>query len=176
MVEEMPLAKVEAKLGRPLTRLDTVVEALGGRVHLCVELKTPKHALVRMDLVRGALEALDRLPKDAPVIVDSFDRTTVVRVRETLVQRARRGDSRPWQVAFDFPQKPVQGDWLEFASQSGFDWVYVHERFVTPDVVVGAHALGLRVMAYPVDDRGRARALLAAGVDGIMADRAGLLE
>ena len=48
--------------------------------------------------------------------------------------------------------------------------------FATADLVAEAHACGLRVVPYVVDDPPTMRALLAAGVDGLIANRPDVLR
>ena len=60
-------------------------------------------------------------------------------------------------------------DWaMETAVDRGHVALHPHEASVTPELVTAAHALGLAVNTWTVDDPARMRELAAAGVDGIV--------
>ena len=53
---------------------------------------------------------------------------------------------------------------------------YQRVPIVTPAFIATAHAAGLEVHVWTIDDPGEMRRLLALGVDGIMTDRPDLLR
>ncbi|KRF02902.1 hypothetical protein ASG88_05955 [Nocardioides sp. Soil777] len=91
----------------------------------------------------------------------------------------------PW-----FDGLEVEEHFVRTAAAQGFDAVSpVHGSpfasgvddpayvpFTTPELVADAHDAGLRVIPYVVDDPPTMRALLAAGVDGLITNRPDLLR
>ncbi len=63
------------------------------------------------------------------------------------------------------------GDTAAGAARDGLSAVSVYNGGVTPGFVASAHAAGLAVYAWTVNDPARIPALLSAGVDGIVTDR-----
>lgn len=61
------------------------------------------------------------------------------------------------------------------AVRRGAGMVMLDQAVVTPDVVVRAHAWGLAVHAWTVNDEEAWRRLIDAGVDGVLTDRPGYL-
>jgi len=66
-------------------------------------------------------------------------------------------------------------DALQVVRQLQLDAINVADDLVTPALVVGAHAHGLRVGVWTVNDADRARELVAMGVDSITSDRPDIL-
>ena len=58
----------------------------------------------------------------------------------------------------------------------GAEAINPHDVMATPELVEKAHAEGLGVNVYTVDDPARMGALLAMGVDGIFSNRPDLLR
>jgi len=74
----------------------------------------------------------------------------------TFVLLARARLAGPYRPPFDVLQVPVERGGI---------------RVVTPAVIRAAHAKGVPVHAWTIDDRAQIDALLALGVDGIIGDR-----
>ncbi len=116
-------------------------------------------------------------------------RTEPLLARNLLVSprylRASPDGPSPW-----FDGLEVEDHFVRTAAAQGFDAVSpVHGSpfasgvddpayvpFATPELVADAHAAGLRVIPYVVDDPPTMRALLGAGVDGLITNRPDLLR
>lgn len=116
-------------------------------------------------------DALRREGRTGDVVVGSFhedamaafraacpDVATAATPREvrTFVALARARLAGPYRPPFDVLQVPVERGGV---------------RVVTPAMVRAAHAKGIPVHAWTIDDRGQIDALLRMGVDGIIGDR-----
>ena len=66
------------------------------------------------------------------------------------------------------PDADTAGRFVDRARRRGHGAVHPHHGAVTPHLVALAHAAGLRVNTWTVDDPERIRALAALGVDGIV--------
>jgi glycerophosphoryl diester phosphodiesterase len=99
--------------------------------------------------------------------------------------RASPDGPSPW-----FDGLEVEEHFVRTAAAQGFDAVSpihgspfasgvddpAYVPFTTPELVTDAHDAGLRVIPYVVDDPPTMRALLAAGVDGLITNRPDLLR
>jgi glycerophosphoryl diester phosphodiesterase len=61
---------------------------------------------------------------------------------------------------------------LALAREHGFPWVHVQSEGVTGDLVAAAHAHGVRVMVWTVDDQAAVRHFAGLGVDKVCTNRA----
>ncbi len=98
-----------------------------------------------------------------------------------FLQAGQPGDS-PWLGGIDADD--FGGDLVAAAASLGFDAISpVHGTpqngavtdpdyvpYVTADMVQRAHAAGMQVIPWTVDDKPTMRALIAAGVDGLITD------
>lgn len=90
----------------------------------------------------------------APDAVTSASRREIVQAALQPARMLSRSPARAWQVPY-----LVKG-----------------RRLVTPRFVDKAHALGVQVHVWTVDDRAQMTALLDLGVDGVMTDRTDTLR
>jgi glycerophosphoryl diester phosphodiesterase len=155
-------AYTELRRARPdVPTLDEVLDRVGGRIGLAVELKHPGR-YPRHRLTARTLAALDAhgVPPGSVTVV-SFAPAAIAetrRLRPELrtvqhVGRAsiRRAATYAWGVGFD-------------------------DRWVTRRGIALARRLGLATTVYTVNDPARMRALVALGVDGIFTDRPDVLR
>jgi glycerophosphoryl diester phosphodiesterase len=116
-------------------------------------------------------------------------RTEPLLARNLLVSprylRASADGPSPW-----FDGLEVEEHFVRTAAAQGFDAVSpihgspfasgvddpAYVPFTTPELVADAHAAGLRVIPYVVDDPPTMRSLLGAGVDGLITNRPDLLR
>jgi glycerophosphoryl diester phosphodiesterase len=89
-------------------------------------------------------------------------------VLQVLRGWARSGAS-PWAAGFD--AKKFDGSIISAIKAAGADGWFPWWRDATPDAVSEAHALGLHVGAWTVNDLTAMRALVGKGVDAICTDR-----
>lgn len=61
---------------------------------------------------------------------------------------------------------------LALAREHGFPWVHVHYEGVTGELVAAAHAQGIKVMVWTVDNPDSVRSYAGLGVDKICTNRA----
>ncbi len=143
-----PLAEL-AEVGIPT--LEQVIELARGRIGIMAELKSP-HLYRR----RGLVERATRLLSGEDVVV-SFQR------RALLEARRLRPELRLLQHV---------GLGVSIRAAAGYAWaVGLWDARATPRGIARAHALGLLVTVYTVNDTARMRELAELGVDGIFTDR-----
>lgn len=143
--------------GEPMLTLSEVFELLAGRAALNVEIKSPEPDWPRTAEVLAAVLGGDRL---ATSIVSSFEMGALTAVRERL------------------PRVPVGVLWhhvdllpaWRWAERLGAAALHPYAPLVTDDVVRDAHARGLRVNTWTVNDEADMVRLAQLGVDAIISD------
>jgi glycerophosphoryl diester phosphodiesterase len=128
-------------------------------------------------LADATLAVIDDAAAGSRVIVESFDwrgPRHVRRVRPDIVlawltRPATERDAALW---WDGPTPADFGGSVPraVAAEGGPIWAPEHTG-LTPDLVAEAHELGLRVLAWTVNDPAAMRDLLDWGVDGLITDR-----
>ena len=91
---------------------------------------------------------------------------------QMLRQWARTGTS-PWAAGYDAAQ--YGGSMLRAMKMAGADGWFPMYRDATPECIAEAHALGLKVGAWTVDDPTEMGVLIDSGIDAICTDRPDLL-
>jgi glycerophosphoryl diester phosphodiesterase len=136
--------------GEPLPLLEQALEVLRG-LEVWVEVKglAPEHD-------RRLLETLDAGPEPARYGVHSFDHRIVARLG-LLRPGLRRGAL--------LSSYPI--DIVETVKRSGAEALWQEWHLIDRDLVAAAHAAGLAVVAWTVDDPAACRQLAAAGVDAL---------
>ncbi len=138
--------------GHAIPTLDAVLDAMGHRLSLYVEVKAPAGR------EPAVLACLDRHP-GARVSVHAFDHRIAARCR------ALRPGLPIGFLSASYP--------LELAAQFTVvrpDAFWQHAALVDAALVVAAHAAGVRLVAWTENAPDRARALAALGVDAICTD------
>lgn len=141
--------------GARIPRLEQVVELLAGSgVRLDVELKTDPAEPAPIALVETVLRITGSAP--APIAIRSFD------WRGLAALRARRPG---WALGFltETAHPP------DAAARLGDTWAPHHATLTAP-LVDAAHAAGLLVKPWTVNDPAEMRRLLDLGVDGFCTD------
>lgn len=159
-----------------------------------VEAGTPAETAPREQFIDVALREINAARMQSRVSIQSFDwgslrlvqqrdrqiRTVALTNKEFL--QAGQPGSSPWLGGIDADD--FGGDLIAAASSLGFDAVSpVHGTpqngkvtdpgyvpYVTADMVERAHAAGMQVIPWTVDDQPTMRALIDTGVDGIITD------
>jgi glycerophosphoryl diester phosphodiesterase len=150
---------VVAELPDWVPTLTEALEACGAMgVNVEIKVETPGSAEAE-HLVAATVALLDARPDPSRFLVTSFDWSAADRVR-ALAPRLATG-----LLAFDLSQGP---DLLDTAVAGGHRSVNPWDPYVTPELLARAHALGLAVHTWTVDDPERIRALVAMGVDSVI--------
>jgi glycerophosphoryl diester phosphodiesterase len=98
-------------------------------------------------------------PLGERIVVSAFTLTTVDAVRAAAPE-VRTG----WLTVSGFDQLEA----IATTAERGHTDFHPHESALTPEIVDAAHAAGLRVTTWTVDDPARMRELASWGVDGII--------
>lgn len=127
------------------------------------------------DAVPGIVAAIRRCDALARVCVGAFDARRTARVRAALgpglaTSPAHLGVAQVWLAGWGLPLPAPDAAALQIPPQ--FRGIPV----ATPRLVRAAHARGLQVHVWTVDDAPEMERLLDIGVDGLMTDRPSLLK
>ena len=143
---------------RPLS-LRQVFERYGNETRYLLDLKAPRSPVERMVLAAAADAGLcDRIQ------IQGFSRAGI--------RRARRLDSSMSCAQLYPPYTPKRAALHDLGRVKAFaDAIGPHSSSVDPALVIAAHAHGLRVQPYTVNDPAEIARLLELGVDGIITDR-----
>jgi glycerophosphoryl diester phosphodiesterase len=147
---------LDAGDGQCVPTLDEVLDAFGARIPFNLELKRGRR-VEYPELEAASLEAVERRGLLARTLFSSFHDSVLERLR-TRAPRARIGVL----VSPRFPER-----WLERARAVQAEAVHLHALLANADTLATAHAEGLAVHVYTVDDPDPMRRLLELGVDGI---------
>lgn len=143
----------------PLT-LDEVLDVCRGRVGVNVELKDEASEDDARETGRRVGARLAERG-DAAVYVSSFWWSALEGVRESAPAVRR---------ALLFVGSPERASLLAAARAAGLWALHPNRAYVTPDLVRDAHAAGLAVQVWTVNDPDEIARLAAWGVDGLMSD------
>lgn len=146
-----------------------------------VEAEFPEHSASPQEFVEVILAAVRAAGKVDLVEIQSFDWRTLPMVRqaEPSIPLVALWDQTTW-----VPDSPwlaginpaVVDDPLRAAQMIGADIVSPHFALVGASFVDQAHALGLKVIPWTVNDAATMRAQIGAGVDGLITDYPTLLR
>lgn len=155
-------------------RVPTLAEALtclSGRAAVAMEIKSipgePGYDPDGEPIVEAALAEVERSGFEGPVLVVSFNPRSVRRARELAPEVA---------TGILSTEHVDPRDALALARDEGHDLVLPGVRALLaagPGFVAEAHAAGVRVGTWTVDDPARVRELLAWGVDAIASNDPG---
>jgi glycerophosphoryl diester phosphodiesterase len=159
-----------------------------------VEAGAPEQTAPREQFVDVALREINAAHMQSRVSIQSFDWGSLRLVQERAPQiptvaltnkdflQAGQPGSSPWLGGID--SDDFGGDLVAAAASLGFNAVSpVHGTpqngavtdpdyvpYVTADMVQRAHAAGMKVIPWTVDDKPTMRSLIASGVDGLITD------
>lgn len=163
----------EAFTTQRIPTLRGVLERYAGRARFYIETKKPEEAPGMEEALVAMLEEFELLEAASnglPVIIlQSFSPASLIKLRAiapetTLIQLMPRRMTS-WSI------RRRLADIAGYANGIG-----PHQQRVGPALVGAAHAAGLLVHPYTVNDATRMRRLLALGVDGMFSDRADVLR
>jgi glycerophosphoryl diester phosphodiesterase len=171
-----------------LTELFDLVKASGKPVRLDIETKiTPTSGADTPDaatFARLVVDAVRAAGMEKRVTVESFDWRTLVEVKRLAPEietscltmqvkdfdtvSAPNGGASPWHAGLD-PAK-YGGSLPALVKAAGCGVWAMFWRNLTPKDLADAHALGVKVLPWTVNDPDAMRALIDMGVDGIITD------
>ncbi len=158
--------------GQRIATLDDVLQRYAGRARLYIELKSPEDAPGMVERFVGALQARDLAGPSAPggrILVQSFSPDALERVH------ALSPDLPLVQLVWDsIPSAQLDAALARVAAYAR--GIGPSSRITDQRLVDAAHAKGLLVHVYTVNEEPRMRALLEMGVDGLFTDRPDLLR
>lgn len=152
-----------ATWGEPLT-VPTLDELLGvalGRTRLYLELKGARCDAGWRSAAPVADAIADRVATAEDLTVSSFDPTAIARMRELA-------PAIP--TALTIAPGAASADAFAFAAAEGHRECHISVRDASPTAIAAAHAAGLSVLAWTVNDAETARTLMDAGCDGVFSD------
>jgi glycerophosphoryl diester phosphodiesterase len=137
-------------------RMPTLAEALDvlAAVRVIVEIKT---GLVRYPGITPRVAAVIRASAHPHVTVSSFDHPVLLEIKGVLPEL---------ETAVLYVARPV--DAVRLAHDAGATILHPEWSLLTPDVVSLAHAAGLDVETWVVDDVADQARVIAMGVDAVM--------
>jgi glycerophosphoryl diester phosphodiesterase len=122
-----------------------------------------KHGMAARVMVQSFdWRTLQVVQKEAPEI-----RTVYLSSPRTLAP-AEAGGASPWLAGFD-PEK--HGSVPRAIKAAGGRIWAPNQGYVTPELLAEAHALGITVIPWTVNDPAAMRRLIGLGVDGLITDR-----
>ena len=142
--------------GEPVPTLDEVLDGFATRIPFNLELKRGKQAEYP-GLEQATLEAVNQRGLLARMLFSSFYDPVLARLR-ALSPEARIA----LLISRKFPQRAV-----ERAKALGAEALNPEDSLVTAELVREAHAAGLAVYVFTVDEEAELRRFLDLGVDGI---------
>lgn len=152
--------------GEPLLSLNTLAAWLQAN-GLMANLEIKPCAGRELETGKAVAEAVSRLwPQGAvPPVLSSFKVDALAAAQAACPEQTRA-----------LLLEGLSPSWLEDAAQLGCMAVVPHHALLHADVIGQAHAQGLKVLTYTVNDADRAQALWALGLDGLITDRVDLFE
>ena len=145
--------------GATLT-LDAVLDLCRGRVGVNVELKAD----------RDEARAAETGRRVARRIAERSDPDAYVSSFWWAALAAARGAAPSVRRAFVFSDSPDRDALIASAVSAGLWALHPNRAYVTRELVSAAHAAGLRVNVWTVNDQDEIAACAALGVDGIMSN------
>jgi glycerophosphoryl diester phosphodiesterase len=145
--------------GATLT-LEAVLDLCRGRVGVNVELKADRDEQQAAELGRRVARRLAERP-EPDAYVSSFWWSALAAARDVGPEVRR---------AFVFSDSPDRDALIASAVSAGLWALHPNRAYVTRELVDAAHAAGLRVNVWTVNDQDEIAACAALGVDGIMSN------
>ena len=151
------LRGLDAGEGERIPTLREALDVIQRQAQVNIELKGPGTGRAAVKVIRHYIDHHGWLPED--FLISSFDQHELLAVRKRM------------------PQLPIGlllcGLPLDHAKQAeylGAQSLHLSADFISPDIVADAHAGGLAVYAYTVNDPDDAQRLQHMGIDGIFTD------
>jgi len=113
------------------------------------------------------LQVLKKIAPEIPGVYLTIQRPTMDNIRSTLP------DGSPWVAGFQFS---AHGSVPKMIKAAGGTWWSANFNNLDAAAVKEAHGLGIKVLAWTVNDVANIRKMMDAGVDGIVSDRPDLVR
>ncbi|MCZ6784384.1 MAG: glycerophosphodiester phosphodiesterase family protein [Proteobacteria bacterium] len=151
---------LDAGAGECVPTLDEVLDGFGKRIPFNLEIKRG---------TRSTYEGLEQIALDALHQRGLLARTLFSSFFDPVLRELRRLSADARLAALVSPRKPERA--IERALEVGAEAVNPHLVLATQEFVDEAHAAGLAVYVYTVDDEDWMVKLLDRGVDGLFTNR-----
>ncbi len=151
------LKRLDAGKGEPIPSLADVVEAMAGRVHLVVEVKHPEAATAVLNFFQ---------------VREIYDQARVISFWHPLVKALKEAEPR-LRTGVLMVGSPV--DPVGVARAALAEALVLNYAYVTPELVATAHAAGLLVYIWNIDDVETLKPFLEMKLEGIGSNRPDVL-
>ena len=151
-----------------LVKLEDFIKNYADSINMLIEIKNIKDIPRYLHVSREISRIIQKRTAGNRIIIDSFN--------EYLPQSIKRNCN--CETGYDMPYRERPGEKeLYYATRMGFDWIYLHYSVIDEDLVKSAHELGLKVMAYTVNDVEIVDRWAKTGLpDGIITDNISIIE
>ncbi len=147
---------------KDLLTLEQALELYASEINMLIEVKVPEHISDILHLGREVARLIRKYQGKKRIIVDSFNDELITSIKNQC--NCETGLDAPFKARLDKPA-------LEYIKAMNMDWVYLHHSVATPEVIAYAHEMGLKVMAYTVNDKSVIERWLSTELpDGIITD------
>jgi len=160
--EALDLQRLDQR--EPFARLEALFEAFPD-ARLNIDVKSDD----AVEATCGVIEAHDAIDRTC---LSSFSHARLVRIRRRLPRVATSASRLEVAAVKLLPRRLLRPRFVCLQVPASYRGI----RVITPRLVRKAHALGLQVHAWTIDDAEEIRALLDLGVDGIISDRTDVLK
>ena len=143
-----------------------LIDKYAPKLNFLVEIKSGDSVQDEINISRIVSRIIKSRNSDKKIIIDSFS--------EYLVQTIQRYCN--CEAGLDTPfRMKISNDTLRYYKRMNYDWIYVHYSVIDKKLIEEAHALGLKVMAYTVNDQKILDSWITTELpDGIITDQARL--
>lgn len=156
----------QVPLFKNVLTLEEVLEKYSDKLNFLIEGKNQKYIAASLDLGRKLGELAKKYGSKTKIIIDSFDNQLISAVNKYC------DCETGWDTPF---QKPVNNRVMDFAVSMGMDWIYIHHKVLSTDLMKRAHKKGLKVMVYTVNKNSELKGS-SIKPDGVITDTKSMLD
>lgn len=137
--------------GERIATLEEILSKVIDRIGVLIEVKTPGDEIIALDIIKRA---------------GAIDRVALISFHESVLNNAKRSmPTVPLGIVYAQPPGKI----VE-AKKSGYQLALPRYPLATAKAIELAHRLGLKVIAWTVNDDKWVRELASRGIDGIATD------
>lgn len=137
--------------GERIATLEEILSKVIDRIGVLIEVKTPGDEIIALDIIKR---------------VGAIDRVALISFHESVLNNAKRSmPTVPLGIVYAQPPGKI----VE-AKKSGYQLALPRYPLATAKAIELAHRLGLKVIAWTVNDDKWVRELASRGIDGIATD------